>query len=352
MSHDPSAFENQCRPCAAARPSASRWPTRIVAVIAAHGRPRQHFPNSSQVTFIVYQRRWPAEPFYSPNIGFEGGVHIQFIYEHYDDLPDQTVFLTDDTSSHNSKAVHWLGCLRPEANYAPFTLIRLKQKGLYTPGEGHRRAAVVEQCWRNVLDVFGAADSRADCARMLADHKSWGRGGCVLAPRARPRLAYYQGSYFMASAALLRRHRREVYARAHALFAGGDGRCHTGELQWDRLYSNRTDRTLALDAPELTKHTHGSAWEVWAHVLLGGMPAYAPIKFDYCQAFEAQPGCRGSPCKPGAAWLPRPWSAKTKAAHTEPFDYAALWTANSPRYPCCTEPDPAVPCCRQPRRLD
>jgi len=169
-------------------------------------------------------------------------------------------------NSHNSRVIAWLGCLKPEANYAPFTLSRLKRGGpvSHVPRGGFvhtRGGAVVEQCWRNVLDAFGATD--------------------VLLPREKPKVAHYQGSYFMASSAQLHRHRREVYARAHSLFAGGDGRCHKGELHWDRLYTNRTGSMLALDVPELTKHTHGSAWEMWQHVVIGGMTRLTPMNFDH-----------------------------------------------------------------------
>ena len=68
-------------------------------------------------------------------------------------------------------------------------------------------------------------------------------------PRVPPRVAYYQGSYFMASRAQLWRHPRSTYARAHALFAGGDGRCHAGELDWARLSTIRVhEEPVAHDA--------------------------------------------------------------------------------------------------------
>ena len=92
-----------CRPCTHAR--STKWPTRIVAVVAAYDRPRQQFQNSSTVTFVIYQRLRPSEPNYSPNIGAEGGVHIQFILDHYNDLPLQTVFMNDD---HNRRIVDWM----------------------------------------------------------------------------------------------------------------------------------------------------------------------------------------------------------------------------------------------------
>ena len=82
------------------------------------------------------------------------------------------------------------------------------------------------------------------------------------------------------------------------------------------------------------KHTHGSAWEVWEHVLIGGMHAVAPYKFDYCQGFEPQSKCRHSPCRPGAAWMGR-----TKD------EYYLSWTANTATT-CCELADAAVPCCK------
>ena len=95
-----------------------------------------------------------------------------------------------------------------------------------------------------------------------------------------------------------------------------------------------TATTIAVDTPELTKHTHGSAWEVWEHVLIGGMHAVAPYKFDYCQGFEPQSKCPHSPCRPGAAWMGR-----TKD------EYYLSWTANTATT-CCELADAAVPCCK------
>ena len=287
------------------RSRVSKWSTPVVAVIPTYDATRPvsgnrsgWMRNDSHISFVIYQRRYPSQPNYSPNIGFEAGVHIQFVLDHYDDLPSQTAFLTDDTSNHNAQVRWWLACLLPETNYAPLTLIRLRKKdalSLVVNSKRHlnstmvaagyaRRAALVEQCWRNMLSTFGKSH--------------------ILPPRARPAVAFYQGSYFAASAAQLQRHPRTTWAAAHALFAGGDGRCHHGEPRWEELYHHqRTGETLTRDSLALSKHTHGG-WELWQHVLVGGMKAYAPIKFDFCHAFSAQPGCPRSPCKPGAAWLP------------------------------------------------
>ena len=45
---------------------------------------------------VLYQRKDPNAPYYSPNFGFEAGVFLQFIVEHYDALPEQVVVLQGD----------------------------------------------------------------------------------------------------------------------------------------------------------------------------------------------------------------------------------------------------------------
>ena len=77
--------------------------------------------NTSNATVVLYQRVDPSAPHYSPNLAYEAGVHIQFIAEYYDDLPNQTVFLQEGITHHNAHFVPWLKCLRPEAHYTPNT---------------------------------------------------------------------------------------------------------------------------------------------------------------------------------------------------------------------------------------
>ena len=86
----------------------SAWRTNLVLVVATvKGRlsPRALHTwarNTSSSTTIVYQRLDPSSPNYSPNIAFEAGVHIQFIFDYYDNLPNQTAFLQDHPDRHNS----------------------------------------------------------------------------------------------------------------------------------------------------------------------------------------------------------------------------------------------------------
>ena len=47
----------------------------------------------------MYQRRRPEAPGYVPNHGYEGGVYLRFVLDHYDNLPDVAVFVQADADA-------------------------------------------------------------------------------------------------------------------------------------------------------------------------------------------------------------------------------------------------------------
>lgn len=318
-------------------PSLGGWPTRVVVVVASLvGRLKAHCEagsrhtaclarqpkvtlawqrNTSSLTFVVYQRVSPRAPNFVRNFGNEAGVYIQFILYNYDDLPAQTLFVQDGYAEHNPGMLDWAVCLRPRADYAPLVFNRLLRRGL-----GEWRAAsnmssvakpgleaIVEQCWRNFLDIFGRSE--------------------LLPPRATPTVGYYQGALFMASRARLRQHPRERYVRAHALAAGGDGLCHhSGELEWGRLSFARGDYFAPVrDEPRLTKHTTAGAWEHLEHIILGNMGLRAPYTFDWCAHYEYRSACPSSPCP---RLHPRNESGTSPAKPRPPRRRAAAGTAH------------------------
>jgi hypothetical protein len=269
----------------------SRWRTHLVMVVATlNGQLKPEdmrwAQNTSRLTTVLYQRVDPHAPNYSPNFGFEAGVHIQFILENYHDLPNQTLFLQDGPATHNPQWHQWLGCLREDAQYAPFVLRREMRKGLDEWDLCCNADALVEQCFRDTLAIFNLSR--------------------LLPPRQRPAIGYYPGEMYLASATQLRRHPRAAYAAMHAMTAGGDGRCHAGPLQWELLNTSRRADTLAFDSPGMSKHTSGGAWEHLQHIIVGGFgrhqPSdiakgeglFAPYSFNFCHAFK--PYCEGSPC--------------------------------------------------------
>ena len=137
--------------------------------------------NTSNLTFVVYQRQNASRPNYSPNIGFEAGVVVQFILTHYHNLPDITIFMQDRPEQHNPHWLAWSQCLLPNVSYAPMTnarMARLFKANAQTDKGTDADDAVVEQCWRDMLDAFGSP---------------------LLLPREQPFVSYFQGSTFAVS---------------------------------------------------------------------------------------------------------------------------------------------------------
>ena len=81
---------------AATAAARSQWSTPVV-VVPAHYREWGRTPPWATklppwASLYIYQRTKKGAPRYSPNYGYEAGVHLQFISEHYDDLPELVVF--------------------------------------------------------------------------------------------------------------------------------------------------------------------------------------------------------------------------------------------------------------------
>lgn len=272
------------------------WTTRIVVVIATfagkptaptqgrlHARRSLHDPqhwwhNTSNLTFVVYQRLNPSQPNYSPNHGFEGGVVVQFIVDNFWALPEITVFMQDRPEQHNPHWLAWTQCLRPNMSYAPMTNARMarqfKANAQTAPGT-EADDAITDQCWRDLLDAFGSP---------------------LLSPREQPFVSYFQGSTFAVSRAQLHTTPYATWQRVHGMIAGGDGRCHRGPLQWERLSVVRKRHTRSLDTPDAHgKHTSANAFEALQHHVVGGLGREDVFMYDYCKSFV--PDCHKTPCQ-------------------------------------------------------
>ena len=83
------------------------------------------------------------------------------------------------------------------------------------------------------------------------------------------------------------------------MMGGGDGRCHIGRLEWDRLATPRTNDSVDFDAPLAKgKHTTAGGLEVLAAAIISGMSFRDPMRFQYCSAFKHKinESCPNSPC--------------------------------------------------------
>ena len=106
---------------AATAAAKSQWSTPVV-VVPAHYREWGRTPPWATklppwASLYIYQRTKKGAPRYSPNYGYEAGVHLQFISEHYDDLPELVVFTQAKPSQHNPLFFDTLKCLNSRTNY-------------------------------------------------------------------------------------------------------------------------------------------------------------------------------------------------------------------------------------------
>ncbi|KAL1495178.1 hypothetical protein AB1Y20_017043 [Prymnesium parvum] len=148
-------------------PTPPAWGGPAVLVVAhwredlgwLHSPPFDAFPR------VVYQRHHADRPFYSPNFGFEAGVYLQFIVEHYDALPEQVVFLQGDPASHVDMRflAETIRCLRAgrvryfSFSKMPFLIDRDLQRytGVHSPASVAPFIHRMPACARRLLDYFG-----------------------------------------------------------------------------------------------------------------------------------------------------------------------------------------------------
>ena len=181
-----------CRPCAPrGRPNGPRASSRVVA---AYDRPRQQFRflnrrRLSSTQRLEARRSRTTRPGAAPRAACTSSSSSTVTTAAAADrLHDRTT--TTATTMH---IVDWMACLTAAAGLA-FTMNRLRQTGPWM-GEAAPRSALVEQCWRNILDVFGASAAAVE-------------------PRVLPWSPTSQGPVFMASRAPAWRHRGAVDLRA------------------------------------------------------------------------------------------------------------------------------------------
>jgi hypothetical protein len=97
------------------------WSTRIVIAPAVweEWEPQNGgvpaWVSDANLTTYLYQRKNASLPRYVPNNGFEAGIYLRFIVDHYDNLPHTTVLVQGDVP-HNGSWLHWVRCLLPSSD--------------------------------------------------------------------------------------------------------------------------------------------------------------------------------------------------------------------------------------------
>jgi len=218
-------------------PFTSKWPTPLVIVVASvSGKVSWVEKDDAQIaklnaSIVVYQRLNSSAHSFSPNRGFEAGVYLNFIVDHYSHLPEHTAFVQSNPFPHSPSWLPYLRCRRPDVGFASLVPRWIERDLGKDRLGGH--GAVAEQCYRNLLDDFGASD--------------------LLPPRQEPVISGSCCAMFVASRAQLLKRPHSAYLRAHGRFAGGNGLCHKGPLHDDQLSTTASCETAMVEANRCCK---------------------------------------------------------------------------------------------------
>ena len=213
----------------------------------------------------------------SRTLGLRVACTSDLCSDNYGDLPNQTAFVQEQAEMHNRAWLEWTSCLLPNASYTPLVYVRVKNNDFRLVKDGYH--AIAEQCWRNFIRrVWQVVAAAAEWCKTHA---------CVLWRRT---------LHSIARSCALAAHC--IRSSGHA-DAGGDGRCHVGELDWANLYAKRSHHPKTVlhdEGVEAGKHTQAQAIERLSHALFGNFTVRAPFKFDWCASFAPSHTCFGSPC--------------------------------------------------------
>ena len=116
----------------------------------------------------MYQRRRPENPGYVPNHGYEGGVYLKFVVDHYDNLPDVTVFMQADADAQDDLASR-LGRVvtrqreRGDIEYLPINVgsdfnpeqVYFHKREPYQEWWSETSLRDIDACWRTVAGWWG-----------------------------------------------------------------------------------------------------------------------------------------------------------------------------------------------------
>jgi hypothetical protein len=156
------------------------------------------------------------------NFGTEAGVYLRFIVDHYDNLPNITVFVHGRPEHENTQWEQWMKCLRRNISYVSLCPTFVQQRTPLSLAHQHDRAHLVlwnEQCWRDLADIFRIRDR-------------WARS-------KEPVVHTFARQTFAMSATYIRRIPLDVYQRAYEVVVRPT--CHLGAFDGDLFYRARSD---------------------------------------------------------------------------------------------------------------
>jgi len=224
------------------------------------------YPSSSwhkEFKTCVYQRHNSNERSFVFNRGFEAGIYLRYIVDHYDSLPDIVAFVQEDATSDIGDR---LACLRTNKDWGwtPLNMFFVEDRDL-SIWRSRGVADAVHACWYNLAADFGIVLPTADD----------------------PVVSFYCCAYFAITRKQIRLHSRKSYASAYQRVVNLE-LCSTDEM-WN-------GRSVPPNAGD--KDTSAGAFEHLQHSILGGQPLrMTPFtNSDWCFRFLPSDVCPGSPC--------------------------------------------------------
>ena len=212
-----------------------------------------------------YQRHNQSRKGFVYNRGFEAGIYLRFIIDHYNNLPDVVAFIQEDADGEIGDR---LKCLRTENRrawgWAPLFMEFVENRNL-SVWRSRGDSDAVHACWSAIARDFNLS--------LPADRD--------------PVVSFYCCAYFAISKEFIRRHSRTSYLAAYDRTVNAE-RC-TLEPTWQ----GRTISNFGND-----KDTSAGAFEHLQHALLGGQKLQMAqfSNEDWCKRFLPNAVCPGSPC--------------------------------------------------------
>ena len=212
----------------------------------------------------VYQRHDPSAPAFVPNQGFEAGIYLRYIVDHYDTLPSVIAFVQEDAGDDIGSQ---LSCLRlnHDWGWTPLNLYFFGTRDISMWRKFAGNGDAVHACW----------------TRLAADFN-------VLLPvDADPVVSSYCCAYFAVTRDQVHRHSRASYVAAYERIVLAT-RCFS-----DTVWQGRNITNFGND-----KDTSAGAFEHLQHTLLGGQSLrLEPFsQAEWCKRFLPVSSCPGSPC--------------------------------------------------------
>ena len=207
------------------------------------------------------------------NRGFEAGIFLRFIIDHYTSLPPIIAFVQEDAGSPVNCHITMhcnidarLRCLRTDNDWgwAPLNFYFVNRRGLFIWRDRGEEDAV-HACWAKLAGDFDKPIPEA----------------------TDPIVSFYCCAYFAVTKSQILRHPLRSYAAAYDRIVNAE-RCFP-----DKTWQGRNITNFGND-----KDTSAGAFEHLQHMLLGGQPLrMEPFAVsDWCLRFLPNNVCPGSPC--------------------------------------------------------